>query len=279
MSNGRTDDHGALLWDFLDTFIKGRRGFLSIQRRYDRRVLKAARARSVDRTELKLPPEQLFRLFHLQRLELLRDRRLEPLRRMAPRIFGAEGDVGLMDVYCGHIFHEVSILSREHRSVGRFVRRKDPRRYRALFDEVSGYYPERLRRVKRFFSLAMKRLDELLPSWGQERVIVRSVYLFGNELARRAWGHGREDFYKRMYPDGGEVRGYAYAAQSLAESGFTGHAREAIAQAKAAASRVRARRTLTKAERTWLDTAKALGLADRRKKPRSGSTPAAKSAP
>lgn len=277
MSTGRTDVDGALLWDFLDTFIKGRAGFLSIQRRYDRRVLEAARQRGVDRTELKLPPDRLYRLFHLQRLELLRDRRLEPLRRMAPRIFGEEGDVGLMDVYCGHIFHEVSILSREHRSVGRFVRRKDPRRYRALFDEVSGYYPERLRRVKRFFALAMKRLDELLPGWAGERVIVRSVYLFGNELAQRAWGHGRAAFYKRMYPDGGEIRGYAIAAQSFADSGFTGHARGAISEAKAAASRVRARRTLTKTERSSLDAAKALGLADRRKKPRARRAPAAES--
>ena len=278
MSTVGTDDHGALLWDFLDMFIKARRGFLSIQRRYDRRVLKASRTRGVDRMELKLPPVELFRLFHLDRLELLRDRRLEPLRRMSPRIFGAEGDVGLMDVYCGHIFHEVSILSREHRSVGRFVRRKDPRRYRALFDEVSGYYPERLRRVKRFFTLAMKRLDELLPRWSHERVIIRSVYLFGNELSRRAWGHGREDFYRRMYPDGGEVRGYATAAQSFADSGFDGHARSAIVQTKAAASRIRARRTLTRSERKALDAAKALGLADRRKKPRGRGASTAESA-
>ena len=277
MSTVRTGDHGALLWDFLDMFLKGRRGFLSLQRRYDRRVLKAARARGVDRMELKLPPDQLFALFHLARLELLRDRRLEPLRRMATRIFGEEGDVGLMDVYCGHIYHEVSILSREHRSVGRFVRRKDPRRYRALFDEVSGYYPERLRRVKRFFMLAMKRLDELLPVWAEQRVVVRSIYLFGDELSRRAWGRGREEFYKRMYPEGGAVRGYAAAAASFAASGFTDHAREAVAATKEAARVVRARRTLRRAERTALAEAKALGLSDRRKNRRNPRATAAES--
>lgn len=271
MNERRPDDHGALLWDFLDMFIKGRRGFLSLQKRYDRRVLTAAKRLGVDRTELKLPPAELFKLFHLRRLELLRDRRLEPLRRMAPRIFGPEGDVGLMDVYCGHIFHEVSILSREHRSVGRFVRRRDPRRYRALFDEVSGYYPERLRRVKRFFSLAMKRLDELLPRWSQERVVIRSIYLFGHEAARRAWGRGREEFYKRLYPDGGEVRGYAEVARSFDESGFRDYARAAAADAREAAERIRSRRTLSEREREALDSVAKLLRTPRRRRSGSGS--------
>ena len=45
-----------------------------------------------------------------------------------------------------------------------------PRRYRTLFEEVSGYYPLRLNRVMRFFRAAMKRIDELLPDWSDERV-------------------------------------------------------------------------------------------------------------
>ncbi len=231
MGSGEVTKRGAQIWDFVATFIAARRAFLSIYRRYERRVLSEARGRGVPRAELKLPPQELWRLFHLPRLERLRERRLKPLREQAREIFGAGGDEGLMDAYCGHIYHEISILSEEHRSVGRFVRHHDPRRYRKLFEEVSGYYPLRLNRVLRFFRSAMKRLDELLPGWSRERIVVRSAYLFGERLARRAWGEGREAFYARMYPNGGVVRGYLEAGRSFYESGFQDEARDALALA------------------------------------------------
>ncbi len=237
MTGGQITKRGALIWDFIATLIAARRVYLSIYRRYERRVLRAARDRGVPRTELKLGPRDLWQLFHLERLESLRDARLAPLRELAESIFsgGGEdgGDEGLMDSYCGHIFHEISILCEEHRSVGRFVRHHDPRRYRPLFEEVSGYYPLRLNRVMRFFRSAMKRLDELLPGWSDERIVVRSAYLFGDRIGRRAYGHGREDLYARMYPEGGAVRGYLEAGRSFHASGFLEKAREALSLAMA----------------------------------------------
>ena len=257
---------GVVLWEFLRTFVAARRMYLDIHRLYDRRVVAAAKRKGVDREALVLPPRDLFKLFHLARLEHLRDHRLAPLRQLSRGIFGDDGDVGLMDAYCGHIFHEVSILSREHRSVGRFVRRHDPRRYRRLFDEVSGYYPERLRRVRRFFSLATRRLDELLPPWRTERIVISSAYLFGNGLARRAWGRDRAALYERMYLSGGVTRGYVEAARSFQESGFFDLAAEALEEAFAASRALRARRTLMADERDALADGKTLetALATRR---------------
>lgn len=249
MGAGTVTKRGALLWDFLTTFVASRRVFLAIYRRYERRVLKAARERGVSRTELTLPPKELYELFHLRRLERLRDDRLAALRDLAREIFGDGGDEGLMDAYCSHIYHEVSILSEEHRSVGRFVRHHDPRRYRALFQEVSGYYPLRLNRVQRLFRAGMKRLDELLPRWSRERVMVRSIYLFGDGLAHRAYGNGREAFYLRMYPTGGVIRGYLEAGRSLFKSGFSEDAREALLEALAAYERAESERDLRPGER------------------------------
>ncbi len=251
-------DRGALLWDFIETFVTSRRQFRGIHALYDHRVLEAAARRGVSREALKLPPRELFALFHLTRLEHLRDNRLYALRRMTRAVFGDEGDSGLMDVYCGHIYHEMSILSREHRSVGRFVVRHDPRRYKRLFEEVSGYYPERLRRVRQFFQLAMRRFEELLPTWSRERVVVRSAWLFGDALARRAWGEGREALYQRMYPRGGAVRGYVEAARSFDASGFTTHARAALDDAERVAKTSRAGRVLLADERQALDDGRKL---------------------
>jgi len=234
MASGTITKRGALIWDFLTTYVAARRSFLAIYRRYERRVRRAARERGVPRTELHLAPMELWKLFHRERLERLLEDRLAPLRELSAQIFGPGGDEGLMDAYCGHIFHEISILSEEHRSVGRFVRQHDPRRYRALFEEVSGYYPLRLNRVLRFFRAATKRLDELLPRWSRERVIVRSIYLYGSSLARRAYGEGREAIYLRMYPNGGAIRGFCEAGRSFLKSGFSEHAREALGKALAA---------------------------------------------
>lgn len=257
MSSGTITRRGAQLWDFLTTFVTARRAFLRIFRRYERRVLSAARERGVPRTELRLPPQELWLLFNRRRLESLRDDRLAPLRDLSREIFGPAGDSGLLDAYCGHIYHEISILSEEHRSVGRFVRHHDPRRYRALFEEVSGYYPLRLGRVQRFFRAAMKRLDELLPRWSRERVIVRSVYIFGDALAQRMYGAGREAFYVRMYPNGGAIRGYLEAARSFAESGFADHARGALAEALQAYEQALADRELRPGEQRAADEVRA----------------------
>jgi hypothetical protein len=245
-----------VLWDFIATFIGARAAFLGVFKHYERRVQRAARQRGVSRTDLVLPPPQLWRLFHERRLISLRDDRLAPLRDLSREIFAPEGDPGLLDTYCNHAYHEVCVLAEEHRSVGRFLRQSDPRRYREFFQEVSRYYPMRLRRVRRFFEDGLARLEELLAEWAGRRVIVRSVYVFGEALARRAWGDGREAFYHRMYPQGGAVRGYLEAGRSFQESGFTDRARQAILEAVRAAETLERQRPLDASETKALDEAR-----------------------
>lgn len=246
-------NRGSQLWDFFAHFVAARALFLNVYRRYERRVLRAARARGVDRTELVLPPEELYKLFCLARLEHLRDQRLAPMRSLAQKIFGDRGDEGLLDAYCNHIFAEVSILTEEHQSVGRFVKHHDPRRYRELFREVSGYYPTRLRRVRRLFTNAGKRVDELLPVWAEERVVKRSTYLFGERISRRAYGRGHHALYERMFPEGGAIRGYYEAARSFEKSGFLAQAGRALGHAADRAKVVAARRELLEPEEEALE--------------------------
>jgi hypothetical protein len=252
---------GGVLWDFVRTFLRARSAFRAIYLRYERRVLFAAKARGVDRRDLDLPPADLFRLFHLPWLEALRDTRLKPLKDLSEEIFGEGGDVGLMDAYCSHMLHECSILCEEHRSVGRFVRNHDPSRYQELFQEVSGYYPARLKRISRFFESGMLRLDELLPRWAHYRVVIRSAYLFGGPLARTAYGGGVETFYRHMHPRGGEIRGFYEAARSFRESGFAGQAVEALERSLAVGRAMRDRRGLMRDEEQALAEAEGLAAA------------------
>ncbi len=220
---------GPRAWDFLYAFFASRRAFHAIYQRYEARVLRFAREAGVHRDDLRLPPENLARLFHLPRLHHLRDDLVGPLRELAHGLFREVGVVEPLDTTCSHVFHEASILMEEHQSVVRFQHLSDPRRYAQVFEEVSGYYPTRLRRIRRLFADGLRRLEELLPAWSRDRVVVRSAYLFGERVARGVYDEGgRAGLYVRMYPDGGAAEGYLEAGRSFHGSGFLPLAREAL---------------------------------------------------
>ncbi len=237
--------------------MAARRTFLSIYRRYERRVTSRAKALGMPRENLVLSPSDLYQLFNMRRLTFLKETRLKPLRALAHRLFAA-GDGELLDLYCSHIYHELSILHEEHRSVGRFVHIKDRRRYRKLYEEVSGYYPRRLKRIRRLFTGSVKRIENLLPKWAEHRVIKRSMYLFGDKLAKHAGEPGLAALYVRMYPAGGEIEGYLEASRSFVESGFVTRAREAVQEGVDASDRLRARRPLTPVEEQAVADVRAL---------------------
>lgn len=233
---------GPRAWDFLYAFFASRRAFHAVYQRYEARVLRFAREAGVHRDDLRLPPEGLARLFHLPRLHHLRDDLVAPLRELAHGLFREVGVVEPLDTTCSHIFHEASILMEEHQSVVRFQHLSDPRRYAQVFEEVSGYYPTRLRRIRRLFADGLRRLEELLPGWAHDRVVVRSAYLFGARVARGVYEEGGlEGLYARMYPDGGPAAGYLEAGRSFHASGFASHAREAL-EASIAVARPSGRR-------------------------------------
>jgi hypothetical protein len=249
---------GEALWDFIASFVAARWTFLSIYDRYERRVLRAAKTLGVKRESLVLPPLGLFKLFHLRRMDLLRDYRLKPLRNLAQRVFEDAENEELLDVYCSHIYHEFTILSEEHRSVGRFLRIHDNRRYRQPFEEVSGYYPMRLRRIRRLFTGGLRRIEILLPEWSRYRVVVRSMHLFGDRLARKTYGEGIDVFYRRMYPLGGPIQGHLEAARSFLDSGFLIQARGAVEESLGSAAALTRRRALERPEREALQQAEDL---------------------
>jgi hypothetical protein len=236
--------NGPLVWDFLTAFFASRRGFLSVYVRYEERVLRAAREAGVHRDDLVLGPADLARLFYPRRLRHLRDRRLGPLRGLAHALFRDAGIAEPLDTMCSHAFHELSILMEEHESVVRFQHLSDPRRYEQMFEEVRGYYPVRLRRIRRLFADGLRRLEELLPTWSRDRVVVRSVYLFGEKVLKGAYEDGLDRLYSHMYPAAGAAEGYLEAARSFLLSRFSLQAGEAASKALVAARTARGGRRL-----------------------------------
>jgi hypothetical protein len=71
----------------------------------------------------------------------------------------------------------------------------------------------------------------------RNRIIIRSVYLFGETLVDGVYEGGLEEFYGHLYPDGGPLTAYTLAAESFLESGFGAEAAAAYDRALGAADR------------------------------------------
>ncbi len=224
-----------------------RRTFTEIHRAYEERVAAYVKKSGKTRENLRLSVSETRSLFETSALDHLIDDGLERLRDFARTCFGDEDDVELYDSRVSRIYHELAILREEHRSVRNFPREGSRREFTRLFNEISEYYPERLRRVKKIFASAERRLEELLPRYAEDRILLRSAYLFRTDL----WPDGSRGalarFLGKMFPDAGEAHGFLQVARSFLRAGFFDEAEEcarmgvAVAGKKAQARTTRAK--------------------------------------
>lgn len=227
-------------WTLLRTFYRSYRSFHSLLHQYERRVHEFSERYGVDRTQLQLPPEELVTLLDPLALAALRDGDLAQLRDVSHRVFRSAEVHDRFDTHVTSIYHEVSLLKEEHWTVREHAGDGDRREYERYYREVNVYYPKRLRHVRNLYGKARRRLEQLLPSMSRSRVVVRSVYLFGDRLVEDVYEGGIEELYEHMYPGGGAVTGYALAGESFLEAGFGAEAAAAFSRAIDAATRTEA---------------------------------------
>ncbi|MHC5052901.1 MAG: hypothetical protein ACYTGK_20115, partial [Planctomycetota bacterium] len=147
------------------------------------------------------------------------------------------------DSKVSRIYHELSILKEEHLSVRDFPRGGGgSREFARLFREVSEYYPQRLRRVRDLFARATQRLEELLPRFSADAIVLRSAYLFRNDLWPDNPGLGLGRFLNKMFPAEGVAHGFLQIARSFFRAGFFDNAMESARMGvRAAAKKAQAR--------------------------------------
>ena len=230
-NTGTTTDERR--WVLLRCFYQSFRSFVAVFDQYERRVLEFAQRYGEDRRSLKLPPEELHSLIDPEALAAVLTGELQPLREIVQRMFGG---AYVPDPFSSHvmsIYHEVSILKEEHRTIGDPSMRIDSAEYDRYYREVNIYYPRRLRHIRDLYAKARKRLELLLPPMGRDKVVMRSVYLFGDRLMRDIYPRGVEQFYGHMYPSGGALTAYALVVESFSKAAFWGRAQEAYGRALA----------------------------------------------
>jgi hypothetical protein len=230
-------------WAILEYHYVSRAAFLAIFKTYESRVLRLVKERGIPRDKLKLNPTETRDLFDTWRLNQLIEKSLVALREVSHAFFRAQDVPEPYDSKVSRIYHELSILKEEHLSVRDFPRGGGgSREFARLFREVSEYYPQRLRRVRDLFARATQRLEELLPRFSADTIVLRSAYLFRNDLWSENPRAGLTRFLSKMFPADGVAHGFLQIARSFSRAGFFDHTIESAKMGvQAAAKKAQAR--------------------------------------
>jgi hypothetical protein len=236
-------------WLLIRGLFVSRDRFLRMFRTYERRVQAHSRKLAVDRTRLDLPWTELRSLLDFDVLEQIRDEFLEELKEVAHDLFRSIDSTDILDSYIAQIYHEVSILKEEHYGLEEEYLENDAKAYERVHEEVKDSFPSRLRHIRDLFVKCRRRLERIIPAMMEGSIVIRSLYLFGDEIVGAAYRDGLVGLYRKAYPEEGEVRGYYDAAQSFRRGGFDELAKSAIEKAHTAAARGGRGAALTKLRR------------------------------
>jgi hypothetical protein len=228
----QTTAPGERRWLLLRTFFSSWKRFLLLFEEYERRVKEFSVRYKTERSELRLSPDDLVTLIDFKALEDLRDREVSILRETSHDLFRSPDATDRLDNLVSIIYHELSALKEEHYTLREQFVREEEIEYDLFYREVNEYYPKRLRHIRNLYEKAERRLRELLPSMAEDRIVVRSLYLFGPGLVRGVLPGGVDDVYAAMYPDG-TVEAMKAAGDSFRDSGFRDEAAEAYGRAAA----------------------------------------------
>jgi len=97
--------------------------------------------------------------------------------------------------------------------------------------------------VKEIFARAERRLEELLPRFADDRITLRSAYLFREQLWPDNPRVGIARFLAHMFPEEGEVYGFLQIARSFLRAGFFTEAEECARMGVAVAGKKAQART------------------------------------
>ena len=114
----------------------------------------------------------------------------------------------------------------------RFQHLSDPKRYEQVLEEVSGYYPTRLRRIRRLFADGLRRLRSSSRRGPATASSSARAYLFGARVTRGVWEPpGLDGSTRACTPRAAPSRATSRPGRSFAESEFRPQAIAALESA------------------------------------------------
>jgi hypothetical protein len=222
----------AGIWELLEEFFRSRALFRKIHEVYEESVLQHADEKGVDRAELRLDADAVSALLDTRQLGDLRDRHLFRLKELSHGLFRTADSTDVFDRYVTDAFHEISILKEEHLKVFTFApdydQLEEQEEYQAILDEVHHLFPIKVHHVYTLFEKAKNRLEQLIPSYSRDTVLMRSLFLFGDDLLGEVYEGGLHEFYRILYPELGATEAFYRVGKSFLGAGFLDHARDAF---------------------------------------------------
>ncbi len=228
--------HDGLAWEIFQAFFIAREYFLDIYEIYEDRVMSYAGDKGVDRLHLQLDATELSALLDFTKLEILRERHLEPLRDLTRQLFRKGDTTDPLDRLFNESFHEASILKEEQYKLLTFASTYTGHEIKVFLAEIHRAFPARVHKLRDIFHAALKRLFELLPQavFREDRIFLRSLYLYGEDLLGDHYSERLDVFWRRVFLDTGTPGALLTVAESFLASGFRERAFEAVTKAKGA---------------------------------------------
>jgi hypothetical protein len=231
------------IWKIVELFYKSFLAFRRVRDQHEERVARYCAEENLDRSTPSLNPIVLLERFDFRTLEEIRDRYLGALKEYCHQIFRTSETTDLFDRAVSDIFHEISILKEEIYTVedtrpASILLNGRPESF-SIVNEAARYFPEKVDHVELLFTMARGRLENLMPTFRDQKILTRSLFLNRRGFVAECYPRGLEDFYARMYPDAGPLAGYEHAGLSFYSSGFFPLACEAFEEGIALARRDR----------------------------------------
>lgn len=231
------------IWTIVELFYRSLITFREQFEKYEWLVLQHSYRKGLDRQTLRLSADDLAGLLDFKAMETLRNDNIDPLKETCHAVYRDKTRTDPLDRYISDIFHEISILKEEHYNVKTYApqykQEEQETEFSHIMDEAHVMFPKKLKHIRYLFQQSRRRLEELMPTYVDCKILVRSLYLERDGWVKEAYEDGIRSFYGFMYPRLRSVQGYFSAGKSFLESGFEALALEAFKLAEKENGRVK----------------------------------------
>ena len=229
-----------ILWGIIENFYRALALFKEEYHRYDTRLKGICQQKNIDGANLAevLTIEEVMSLMSSdEKLLELKENYLEPLLKLALQFHDAASyHANFFEHYIRDIYYELSILqsqvARLKASVPEYMELRDEEEYKTILSEVNIFFPLKMFHLSHLFKKAKNELEKIVSYHKESKILVRSFFLFGEEIIGPLYEMGFAEFIKKIYRPDHLVELCTRAAYSFHSSGFSALARQASGKAE-----------------------------------------------
>ncbi|NUM33176.1 MAG: hypothetical protein HUU50_01395 [Candidatus Brocadiae bacterium] len=226
-----------ILWEMIENFYQAMLLFQQEHQEFKKKIetISKNKDKMVDLMEI-LSVEEVLSLLNLNNIEDLREKYIQPLIKLSSQFkqvcyCNDAFNHGIQDIY-----HELSILQSEFSKLGviapGLMEFKTEKRYKSI---VGGYHiclPLKVFQLSHKMETAQKELEKMISPYKERDILVRSIFLFGEEIIGRLSENSFLDFVKRIYPSDHLLELYTRASYAFLKAGFYDFTKVAVRKAK-----------------------------------------------